>query len=255
MPDHPNQHKNGKPVERKPGLLRYRFNADPEQLHDDLVPEYRDRLEQVLGEIWGAGTTEKTPAQIAAETLTNWHRHLLRGLEPDDRIGRFRHWKERSTYEVRLDRVDDEKDEQGYCICPGVEVPEPNDHTIWHVITRACETFREATDTLRGSQDVTKRVRPCAELFVAVLRTRPFVTNNDQIAYLTLQGGLLRMGLTPLLFVPREPVSEEGEDLDVQRAVINLDFNDAVACSLQPNYGDLEPLVTFLAVHLRIRMI
>ena len=257
MPDR-SPRRNGKPSHEQhtPGLLRYRFSPDPEQLvQPELRDEHTERLEQALRAIWETPGQVRYPP-ITPETLTNWHRRLLLGLEPDDRVGHFRTYKEQSSCEVWEEAEDGSDDEPRHCVCPGVEVPALGDQKIWEVVREACSTFESSVKAQQRAQSrkINDAVRPCAKLYVALLKARPFSIDNDPVAYLVLHGAYLRTGLQPLIYSPRMPtVAETSAEQDVERVAINLDFNHALARSLQPNGDDLDQLVAFLATHASFR--
>jgi hypothetical protein len=245
--------RNGDPSREhyEPGLLRYRFRADPEQLPEHAalyVEEHNDRLERALNEIWLPTNGPNYPPILPA-TLTDWHTHLLTDIEPAERIGRFRRFGERSVYEV----WEETDGKPRRCVRDGITVPGIGDQTIHERVLDVCQTFHASRANLSdGPSRVADAVKACAELYVALLKARPFLIDNDPITYMTLHAAYRRVGLEPLIYTPRMP--EEGPNVEMdERARQNLLFNHAVARSLQPNNASPEPLVSFLATHAKPR--
>jgi hypothetical protein len=238
-----------------PGLL-YRCSFSPEQLTDSaLLSQYVERLEQELIAVWKPSNRERY-APITPESLAGCHGRLLRNLEPKERVGRFRQYKEQSSYvifdETARSTVGGAQEQ---CVCPGVEA-EPGAHRIKDVLKEACDAFQSAVEARPKSRprDISDAVRPCAELYVAILKARPFLVANDPVAYVALQSAYRHMGLQPLFYSPRPPSrSEQATDADIERAMINLSFNRALARSLRPDAGDIDELIGFLAMHARFQ--
>jgi hypothetical protein len=228
--------------------MRYVFKTGPEQLHPDLETEHKVRFGRALFAIWEPTTSL---GRLRPGDLTNWHRRLLRGLEPDERVGVLRHHGEQSTYDIWKTSDSGDEHDLEHCACLGLDVPADKPNAIWDAVDQACEAFGAAVDARQRepSSNLDDAVRPCAELYVALLRIRPFATDNDQIAYLALHAAFRRMGLEPLIYAPRLPGDEE----ELGRAAIGLDFNHALARSLQPNARDIGSLTAFLTRHTAFR--
>jgi hypothetical protein len=252
MPTSPGPHSgNGNPPKavHTPGLLQYRAPAEPGRDIPSTRDHYR-RLADAIGRIWtgqtpsGQGHIELVRhSMITSDRLLDWHKELLFGLEhPEDVIGRFRKYGEQSIYEVWTDASPD--DESRPCRLQGLRVDQ-NESTIDDAARNACSAFEHAVASRSEEPHwVYEAVAPSATLYLELLRIRPFVVANDSIAYLALQAAYSRLGLSRLLVAPRS-----GMKLEVERTRLGVDFNHAIARSLQPTHPSSTPLIEFLVAN------
>jgi len=212
--------------EQAPGSLYYRGSAEPGQ-NPSASQEYIERMQETIVAVWD----DTNPLPIGSGLLIYWNECLLTAIAPADVIGRFRRRGEASVYELWEDTPDGRR----CCQMEGLRVASSGHGQIARAVGQACEEFIAAIAV--KPRTVRAAVAPSAKLYVALLRIRPFPMANDAIAYLSLNAAYRRVGLKwpgPGL-VPRGKSS------------VGVEFNRAIARSLQPNSPTLEPLIEFLA--------
>jgi hypothetical protein len=212
--------------EQAPGSLYYRGSAEPGE-NPSASQEYIERMQETIVAVWD----NTNPLPIGSGLLIYWNERLLTAIAPDDVVGRFRRLGEASVYDLWEDTPDGRR----YCHMEGLRVASSGHGQIAGAVSKACEEFIAAI--AMPPRTVTAAVAPPAKLYVALLQIRPFPMANDPIAYLALTAAYRRVGLQwpgPGL-VPRGPGS------------VGVEFNRAIARSLQPNSPTLESLIEFLA--------
>lgn len=211
--------------EQVPGLLYYRGSSEPGQ-NPSASLEYIERMQKTIVAVWD----ETNPLPIGSGLLIYWHEQLLTAIEPAELVGRFRRQAEASVYELWEDTPDGPRCRRMEGLRTGGGQGE-----MERAVRDACEEFIAAIAV--APQTVRAAVASAARLYVALLRIRPFPLANDPIAYLALNAAYRRVGLKwpgPGL-VPRGKTS------------VGVEFNRAIARSLQPNAPTMEPLIDFLA--------
>jgi len=212
--------------EQAPGSLYYRGSAEPGQ-NPSASQEYIERMQETIVAVWD----DTNPLPISSGLLIYWNERLLSAIVSPDLIGRFRRRSEASVYELWEDTPDGRR----CCRIEGLRVASSGRGQIDRAVSKACEEFIAAIAV--PPRTVSAAVAPPAKLYVALLRIRPFPMANDPVAYLLLNAAYRRVGLKwpgPGL-VPRGPGS------------VGVEFNRAIARSLQPKSPTLEPLIEFLA--------
>jgi len=214
-----------KPREQGPGSLYYRGSAEPGQ-NPSASQAYIERMEETIVSVWD----DTNPLPISSGLLIYWHERLLAAIAPTDVVGRFRRQGEASVYELWEDTPEGPR----CCRMEGRRAGR-RPGQIDRAVSKACEEFIAAIAA--PPRTVSAAVAPSAKLYVTLLRIRPFALANDPIAYLALNAAYRRIGLKwpgPGL-VPRGKGS------------VGVEFNRAIARSLQPKSPTLDPLIEFLA--------
>jgi fido (protein-threonine AMPylation protein) len=140
-----------------------------------------DRLAQLLvrlGPLANAG-----PIEISTQLLCNWHREIFGELFPD-RAGRLRGFRDGQAEHVYFGVHD-----RGY---RGTTPRE-----LRRRLDKACAEFNSAAAAIRDSapNDSYDAVHAATRLYAKVLRAHPFVDGNLRGTTVTLNAGLLTLGL------------------------------------------------------------
>jgi fido (protein-threonine AMPylation protein) len=156
--------------------------------------EATGRLARILGS--AAAEAQRRPGMLAAERVCAWHRAIfLTTFERD--AGRV--------------RADDEPVEFGVPMRVGDELRDvPVRGTlgrlaIMHELRLACEAFDANVAALRDCErtvETAEGVEPATALYIAILKTHPFVDGNLRAAYVALTVGLASVGLPAIDFRP-----------------------------------------------------
>jgi hypothetical protein len=229
-PTHPQA--NGGHQKMEPGLLRYRASPQPGQ-NPPATAEYAARMAYAFTSMWDEEEEDRRffPA-IGSKVLLYFHRELLSAIEPDTVIGRYRTLGEDSVFEVWEEQPDSTL--RG-CLLKGLE---GDATTIERAVKEACDEFEAAVAAYNvETQLIRSAVIPPAKLYHALLRIRPFPIANDPIALLVFHAAYHRFGLDRFGIVPREPDP------------LGIEFNHAIARSLQPKSPSTAQLIDFLAAH------
>jgi hypothetical protein len=215
------------PSRFEPGSLYYRGSPEPGQ-NPSASTEYVSRMTDRIVSVW----TDDWPCPIGSGLFIYWHEQLLTAIEPAEIVGRYRERGETSVYEVWEETTSGPRQ----CRREGLRAGRFR-NIIETAVSKACDEFHETT--VHQTSDITEAVTPPARLMIALLRIRPFPIANDPIAYLALHAGYRSRGLkTPGPgMVPRAPSS------------IGIEFNKAIARSLQPKSPSIDSLIRFLAAH------
>ena len=216
----------------EPGLLRYRSSPEPGQ-NPPATAEYASRMAYAFTSMWDEREEDRRffPS-IDSKVLLYFHRELLSAVEPNTVIGRYRARKEDSVYEVWERQADSTLLRCRVRGLPG------GASVIEQAVKEACDEFEAAVAAYPGdAQHIRLAVTPPAKLFRALLRIRPFPIANDPIAILVLHAAYHRFGLDRFGIVPRGP------------SPLGIEFNHAIARSLQPKRPAMGPLIDFLATN------
>lgn len=216
----------------EPGLLRYRSSPEPGQ-NPPATAEYASRMAYAFTSMWDENEEDRRffPS-IDSKVLLYFHRELLTAIEPDTVIGRYRRRREDSVFEVW-----EGKDGATLrrCLVRGLQ---GDTSVIERTVKEACDEFEAAVAAHpRDTEHIRLAVIPPAKLFRALLRIRPFPIANDPIAILVLHAAYHRFGLDRFGIVPRGP------------SPLGVEFNHAIARSLQPKQPSISPLIDFLAAN------
>lgn len=213
------------PLEQSPGSLYYRGSAEPGQNPTASV-EYVERMQGTIVEVWD----DTNPLPLGSGLFIYWHERLLSAVAPEDLVGRFRRQGETSVYRLWEDSPEGPRCHrmEGLRVVPG-------QGQVESAVKAVCEEFIAANAA--PPQTVRAAVTPAAKLYVALLKIRPFPLANDAIAYLALNAAYRRVGLK----WPGPGLVPRGTN------AVGVEFNRAIARSLQPNAPDPQPLIEFLA--------
>jgi fido (protein-threonine AMPylation protein) len=158
----------------------------PEETWDISV----DRLAQLLvklGPVAKSGAIEMSP-----ELLCSWHREIFGELFPD-RAGRLRGFRDGQAEHVYFGVHD-----RGY---RGTTPRE-----LRRRLGKICTEFNTAAVVIRDSapNDSNDAVHAATRLYAKVLRAHPFVDGNLRAGYVSLNTGLLTLGLDTVEFTDLE---------------------------------------------------